>query len=40
MLAEGFPNMLMVLGPHSEPGNISRSASRRASRSLILPRHD
>jgi hypothetical protein len=40
MLAEGFPNMLMVLGPHSERGNISRSASRHASRSLILPRHD
>ena len=25
MLAEGFPNMLMVLGPHTARGNIPRS---------------
>src|SRR5260370_9847556 len=27
MLAEGFPNMLMVLGPHTARGNITQAIS-------------
>ena len=27
MLAEGFPNMLMVLGPHTARGNIPQASS-------------
>src|ERR1700730_6503493 len=30
MLAEGFPNMLMVLGPHTARGNITQAISHSA----------
>src|SRR5258708_20700123 len=38
MLAEGFPNMLMVLGPHTARGNITQAISHSVEFQAGLPR--
>jgi cation diffusion facilitator CzcD-associated flavoprotein CzcO len=39
MLAEGFPNMLMLLGPHTALGNIPRSIEYNVDWVAALMRH-
>src|SRR5205807_1052416 len=44
MLAEGFPNMLMVLGPHTARGNITQAISHsvefQAGMLRFMQQHD
>lgn len=39
ILVEGFPNMLMVMGPHAGLGNFPRAAEYSADWVTALVRH-